>query len=58
VVDQLLADDEFTQLGGERRIVTVLFADLRNFTQWAEIHPPERVIERLNDMLERATDIL
>jgi len=35
-------------LGGERREVTILFTDIRNFTTWCERTPPESVIQTLN----------
>ncbi len=34
---------------GERREVTVLFVDLRGYTRYAETHPPEQVVEMLNE---------
>jgi class 3 adenylate cyclase len=37
------------QLGGKRREVTMLFADIRNFTSMAEAMQPEQVVELLND---------
>ena len=33
---------------GTRRVVTVLFVDLRGYTRYAETHPPEDVVEMLN----------
>lgn len=33
---------------GERRLVTVLFVDLRGYTRYAETHPPEDVVAMLN----------
>jgi adenylate cyclase len=35
-------------LGGERREVTILFTDIRDFTAWCERTPPETVIQTLN----------
>jgi len=35
-------------LGGERREVTILFTDIRDFTTWCEDTPPESVIQTLN----------
>lgn len=43
-------------LAGERREVTVLFVDVRNFTAFAESHPPETVVAALNDVLGRLAD--
>jgi class 3 adenylate cyclase len=58
VVDQMLADAARMRLGGERRVVTVLFTDLRGFTGWSEQQPPEAVIHQLNDLLTAAVDMV
>jgi len=39
-------------LGGERREVTILFTDIRDFTTWCEQEPPESVIQTLNSYYE------
>jgi PAS domain S-box-containing protein len=36
-------------MGQERRTITTLFADIRGFTSFSEINPPEQVIEVLNN---------
>ncbi|OBK74057.1 adenylate/guanylate cyclase domain-containing protein [Mycobacterium sp. 1274761.0] len=55
-VDPMLAtklleqgDDVFT---GERREVTVMFVDIRDFTPFAESNPAEDVVARLNALFE------
>ncbi|MBI5610465.1 MAG: HAMP domain-containing protein [Deltaproteobacteria bacterium] len=48
IVDYLLAHPESQQPGGERKAVSVSFADLAGFTAFAEANPPERVVEVLN----------
>jgi adenylate cyclase len=50
------ADTGELQLGGEQRVVSVLFADIRNFTQISEQLPPEAVVEMLNTHLSAVTD--
>lgn len=42
-------------LGGERRDVTVLFSDIRNFTSLSEQMEPEDLLALLNDYLSRMT---
>ncbi|OBK13780.1 adenylate/guanylate cyclase domain-containing protein [Mycobacterium asiaticum] len=42
-------DDVFT---GERREVTVMFVDIRDFTPFAEANPAEEVVARLNALFE------
>ncbi|MGD2093152.1 MAG: adenylate/guanylate cyclase domain-containing protein [Candidatus Aminicenantes bacterium] len=41
-------------LGGENRIVTILFADIRGFTSITEDMEPQEVIAMLNQYMERA----
>ncbi len=42
-------DDVF---GGERREVTVMFVDIRDFTAWAEVNTAEDAVARLNALFE------
>jgi adenylate cyclase len=48
VVRALEADPRRLDLAGETRQVTVLFADIRNFTDYAEAHDPHEVVALLN----------
>jgi class 3 adenylate cyclase len=50
VRDGILTGD--ISLGGERREVTILFTDVRDFTLWCERTPPENVIQTLNSYYE------
>jgi len=43
-------------LGGERRVVTVLFADMRGFTKMSERMSPEEVVHVLNTYLSIAIE--
>jgi adenylate cyclase len=57
VVDEVLRTGDVV-LSGEMRVVTVLFADLRNFTSYAESRPPEEVMRQLNAVLGRLADVV
>lgn len=49
VTDVILTDPErYLKLGGETRLVTVLFADIRGFTRYTEQHSGPQVIRTLN----------
>ena len=48
VVDKLLAAGKLPDLGGEALTITVLFADIRNFTAISERLHPHEVVEMLN----------
>ena len=56
VVEQLL--NKNIELGGEERDVTVLFADIRDFTALCESHPPAQTIGLLNRYLTLINTII
>ncbi|MDI3280620.1 MAG: adenylate/guanylate cyclase domain-containing protein [Bacillota bacterium] len=56
VVRELLLRPELAGLGGEKRLITVLFADLRGFTALAERVPPEEVVHLLNAYLSEMAE--
>ncbi len=56
VVQQLLTDPASVQLGGLRREVTVLFADIRGFTAYSENLDPEKLVVVLNRHLNLAAE--
>ena len=51
-----LADAGTLQLGGERREVTILFADIRQFTRMSEQMSPEAIVQMLNTYLSVMID--
>jgi adenylate cyclase len=58
VVTALLESNELLKLGGERRVITILMADLRGFTAFCEKLSPEEVIRVVNCYLSSMTDII
>jgi adenylate cyclase len=59
VVDQVLAStDDDLRLAGVERVCTVMFSDLRGFTQFAETQPVERVIAVVNHYLNEMTEAI
>ena len=56
VVEKLLASGMLPDLGGEVCQVTVLFADIRNFTTISERLGPQEVVEMLNRYLGQACE--
>jgi len=46
------------RLGGERREVAILFADIRGYTAFAEPRSPETVVEVLNSYFQRLADLV
>jgi class 3 adenylate cyclase/ActR/RegA family two-component response regulator len=58
IVESLLASPEALELGGERRKVTMVMADLRGFTSMSESLPPERVVSIVNNYLEKMVETI
>lgn len=58
LVDQIVAREREVALGGERRQVTVLFADVVAFTPLVEDHAPEEVVALLNELFTILTEIV
>lgn len=48
LVRLIISSDEEIHVGGGRRKLTVMFSDIKNFTQMSEDMPPERVMESLS----------
>lgn len=55
VASTLLASPDLADVQGGRRPVSVLFADIRGFTSFAENEKPETVVRLLNDYFELMT---
>jgi class 3 adenylate cyclase/CHASE2 domain-containing sensor protein len=52
VLVRLLEDEaRYPGLQGEERIITVLFADIRGFTDWSRRHSPREAVELINTYL-------
>ena len=58
VVEELLGREGSLRLGGEKRDLTVLFADIRGFTSLSEKLDPRLLLELLNEYLTPMTDII
>jgi adenylate cyclase len=58
VVDKILDDPESLKLGGEKRIVTVLFCDIKGFTSFLEDKDPAEAVVVLNNFFKVMSDII
>jgi adenylate cyclase len=58
IVDELIRDPSKAKLGGDRKEITVLFSDIRGFTNFSEKHQPEEVVSLLNEYLGAMTQIV
>ncbi|HKV92467.1 MAG TPA: adenylate/guanylate cyclase domain-containing protein [Candidatus Angelobacter sp.] len=57
VAEMVVANPDI-RLGGVNQEVTVLFADIRDFTPMSENLEPSRVVEILNEYFTRVTDVI
>lgn len=51
-------DTQEIELGGEKRLVTVLFSDIRGFTAFSEGKDPELVMKVLNEVMNLQADVV
>ncbi|HUA32084.1 MAG TPA: adenylate/guanylate cyclase domain-containing protein [Candidatus Binataceae bacterium] len=58
VLDQILRDGKVPELKGVRRRISVLFADIRNFTSMSEARRPEEVVEVLSEFFARMVPVV
>lgn len=58
IVDEIMKDTAKIKLGGEKRVMSVLFSDIRGFTTFAESATPEEVVGRLNEYMGVMVDVL
>jgi sigma-B regulation protein RsbU (phosphoserine phosphatase) len=58
IAEELLKQSELLRMGGEERVVTMLMADLKGFTEIAENCLPEQVIGTLNEYLAAMIEVI
>lgn len=58
ITEEILAQEGILRPGGDRKHVTIIFADLKNFTSIAEKLVQEKVVEILNECFSHITPII
>lgn len=58
VIARIVADPKMLALGGERRILTILFSDIQGFTGISERLAPDALVQFLNRFLSEMSDII
>jgi adenylate cyclase len=58
IVEDVIHNDVNVNLGGDRKTVTVLFSDIRDFTSITESRPPDQLIHILNEYFTEMARII
>lgn len=58
IAKTLLVQNATERLGGEERVVTVLFCDMRGYSTLSEQMPPAQIVNMLNQYLSAMTEII
>ena len=58
LVNQLIANPDKLQLGGERKNLSILFSDIAGFTTFSEGKEPEELVRFINLFLDDMTEII
>lgn len=58
VLEKLLKDPKSVSREGQRKIMTVLFSDIRGFTSLSEKIPPDQLISQLNEYMTEMVEVI
>lgn len=58
VVENLLKSTDKTMITSRRTLISVMFADIRNFTYYSDLQEPEEIVKILNDFFSSAIEII
>ncbi|HEV2348297.1 MAG TPA: adenylate/guanylate cyclase domain-containing protein [Terriglobia bacterium] len=58
IVDRLLKDPDLLRLGGDEKVLTAMFTDIRGFTAISEGLSPGALVELLNEYLSEMTEVI
>ena len=58
IVDRLIKNPELACISGENRVITILFADVQNYTSFSERHEPREIVAVLNMYLAEMVAII
>lgn len=58
LAEQIMASGSMPKVGGERKQVTILMSDIRDFTTMTESAEPEAIVHMLNDYFSRMIQVI
>jgi adenylate cyclase len=56
LIEEILKDPKRLKLGGQEKVITVLFSDLAGFSGYSELYAPNQMISILSEYFECMTD--
>jgi adenylate cyclase len=57
-VARLEKNPELASIGGDKKVVTVMFTDIKGFTTFSETHTSQEVVTRLNEYLSEMVQLI
>jgi adenylate cyclase len=58
IVEDLIENPQKLKLGGERKVLSILFSDITNFTTLSESIEPELLVEFMNDYFDKMSETI
>jgi len=58
LLEGILQDAGRLRLGGELRLATVIFVDIRGFTSWTQTMDPRELVDELNEFLSEMVEVI
>jgi adenylate cyclase len=58
IVSQMVRNPDIVHLGGDKKVATVMFADIRGYTAFSEGRDPEFIIKILNEYFSEAVELV
>ncbi len=58
IVQTLTERPDLVKPGGDKKLATIFFADIRGYTSFSETKPPEYIVDVLNEYFTQAVDII
>ena len=58
VVNQIIADPSKLELGGQEKVLTAFFTDIKGFSSFSEKMTPHDLVELLNEYLSEMTEVV
>jgi adenylate cyclase len=58
IVDEMVKNPGAAKIGGDNKVITIMFSDVQGYTSYSEKHKPHEVLRVLNEYLDAMTRII